>query len=76
VGGIPYQLSHENNALLVPAGDSNAMARAVMRLLRDSNLAERISVNARQSVEILDWANILPQWHGVFRSAADARGST
>jgi glycosyltransferase involved in cell wall biosynthesis len=76
VGGSPHLLAHEENALLVPPRNPDAMARAVVRLLRDPNLAGRISANARRSAETLDWANILPQWHSVLRSAADARGST
>jgi glycosyltransferase involved in cell wall biosynthesis len=76
VGGIPHLLTHEQNALLVPPRDPAAMARAVVRLLRDPNLAERISANARRSAKAFDWANIVPQWHRVLRSAADARGST
>jgi glycosyltransferase involved in cell wall biosynthesis len=75
-GGIPHLLTHEENALLVPARDPDAMARAVVRLLHDPNLAERISANARRSANTFDWANILPQWHSVLRSAAGARGST
>lgn len=74
-GGIPYLLTHEQNALLVPPRDSDAMARAVYRLLHDSSLAERISANARRAAKAFDWAMILPQWHRVLRSAAAARGS-
>lgn len=76
VGGIPHLLTHEQNALLVSPRDPDAMARAVIRLLHDSSLAERISTNARRAAKAFDWAMILPQWHRVLRSAADARGST
>src|SRR5262249_6851279 len=48
VGGIPYLLEHEHDALLVPSGDPAAMATAVRRILTEPGLAERLSRNARQ----------------------------
>jgi glycosyltransferase involved in cell wall biosynthesis len=47
VGGIPDVLRHEENGLLVDAGDELQLRDAVMRLLRDSALAERIAAAAR-----------------------------
>jgi glycosyltransferase involved in cell wall biosynthesis len=62
VGGIPYMLEDEYDALLVPAGDPAAMAKAVQRLLTEDGLAERLSGNARRKAEQFDWSNILPIW--------------
>jgi glycosyltransferase involved in cell wall biosynthesis len=68
VGGIPYLLEHEHDALLVPPDDSAAMARAVRRLLTEPGLAERLSRNARQKAEQFDWSLILPQWKALLIS--------
>jgi glycosyltransferase involved in cell wall biosynthesis len=65
VGGIPYLLEHEHDALLVPPDDAEAMAAAVTRLLTEPGLAERLSHNARQKAEQFDWSVILPQLENI-----------
>lgn len=62
VGGIPYLLENESDALLVPADDPSAMAKAIQRLLTEDGLGERLSGNARRKAERFDWGNILPRW--------------
>ena len=62
VGGIPYLLENEHDALLVPPDDAGAMADAVRRLLTDRDLARRLSLNARRKAENFDWSNIFPEW--------------
>jgi glycosyltransferase involved in cell wall biosynthesis len=73
VCGIPYLLRHEEDALLVPPRDPQTMADAVRRLLRDPELALRLSVNARKRTEQFDWSNILPRWESVLARATSAR---
>jgi glycosyltransferase involved in cell wall biosynthesis len=68
VGGIPYLLEHEYDALLVPPDDPAAMATAVHRLLTEPGLAERLSRNARRKAEQFDWSIILPQWEALLTS--------
>lgn len=70
VGGIPYLLKDEHDALLVPPGNSDAMAHAVERVLYEPGLAARLSRNARASAEQFDWASVLPQWETVLLRAA------
>jgi glycosyltransferase involved in cell wall biosynthesis len=62
VGGIAALLTHEATALLVPDDDDEAMAAAVMRLLRQPDLAGRLSRAGRQMAEHLSWENTTPQW--------------
>ncbi len=71
VGGIPYLLKHEEDALLVPPNDPTAMATAIRRILIDPNLAERLSINARKKAERFDWSEILPQWEALFESMVE-----
>jgi glycosyltransferase involved in cell wall biosynthesis len=68
VGGIPYLLEHEHDALLVPPDDPAAVATAVRRLLTEPDLAEQLSRNARQKAEKFDWSIILPQWEALLIS--------
>lgn len=70
VGGLPYLLTHEHDALLVPSGDAAAMAAAVRRLLTEPELAERLSRNARATAEKLDWSRVLPQWEALLAGIA------
>ena len=68
VGGIPYLLKHEQDALLVPPDDPAEMAVAVHRILTEPGLAERLSSNARRKAEQFDWSTILPMWEALFKS--------
>lgn len=70
VGGIPYLLEDEGDALLVPTDDEAAMANAIRRFLADGGLAERLSKNARRKAEQCDWSAILPQWEQLFMDVA------
>jgi glycosyltransferase involved in cell wall biosynthesis len=72
VGGIPYLLESQRNALLVPANAPDAIAAAVKRLLEDQELAARLSQNARRKAEQFDWSAILPRWETLFERIARA----
>lgn len=70
VGGIPYLLEHEKDALLVPPNDPEAMANAIKRLFNEPGLAETLSRNARAKAETFDWSHILPKWEALLKSIA------
>ncbi len=70
VGGIPYLLEHEKDALLVPPNDPAAMADAVRRILTEKGLCEHLSENARAKAEQFDWQVILPKWTSLFEQMA------
>lgn len=70
VGGVPYLLEHEYDALLVPPNDPAAMAQAVRRLLTEPGLGEKLSRNARQKAEQFDWSLILPRWETLLLAPA------
>jgi glycosyltransferase involved in cell wall biosynthesis len=46
--GVREVIEHERTGLLVPEGDPQALADALLRLLRDNRLAERLGQAARQ----------------------------
>ena len=66
VGGIPYLLSHGETALLVADDDAPAMARAIVRLLREPELTSQLSIAGRKFAERCDWSNVLHKWQNVF----------
>jgi glycosyltransferase involved in cell wall biosynthesis len=48
VGGVPDMLTHRQSALLVPPHDPTALANALVDLLADRGLAERLGAAARE----------------------------
>jgi glycosyltransferase involved in cell wall biosynthesis len=70
VGGIPYLLDDQRNALLVPPNDAEMMAAAVRRILLDSSLAKRLSGSARMKTEGFSWSKVLPIWEELFQATA------
>ena len=73
VGGIPYLLANERNALLVPARDPNQMAHAVRRLVEDAALAGRISANAHAHALGCEWDQVLDRWEAIFQGMITAQ---
>jgi phosphatidylinositol alpha-1,6-mannosyltransferase len=53
--GVSEQLSDGRDALLVSAGDEEALAKAVTAILDNSELASRLSEQGRQRVSSLTW---------------------
>jgi glycosyltransferase involved in cell wall biosynthesis len=73
VGGIPYLATDQQDALLVPPDDAEAMASALRRVLQPSSLAQHLSAGARATAERVDWSVILPQWNQVLANALNAK---
>ncbi len=70
VGGLPYLLQHEKDALLVPTDDARAMSEAVIRICERPDLAERLSRNARETALRHDWTSVLPRWEELLSEVA------
>jgi glycosyltransferase involved in cell wall biosynthesis len=49
VGGIPDLVEHDVNGLLVEPGDNDALADALVRVLTDRGLADRLAASAQAS---------------------------
>ena len=62
VGGIPYLLTHNENALLVADNAIPAMVEALEVLLEQSIESNRLIHNARLFVEQMDWKVIKSDW--------------
>jgi glycosyltransferase involved in cell wall biosynthesis len=50
VGGVPEIITHEANGLLIPPGDTTALAAAIARLMSDAPLRRRLGAAARATV--------------------------
>jgi glycosyltransferase involved in cell wall biosynthesis len=73
VGGIPFIVEHEHTALLVAAGDAQAMAQAALRLLDDATLRERLRANGREAARQYTWPRIRPLWLGLYQELLGSR---
>jgi glycosyltransferase involved in cell wall biosynthesis len=62
VGGIPFLLEHNVNALLVSDNDTEGMILQVNRLIEESDLAATIAKNAKETVADFDWEVVKKQW--------------
>jgi glycosyltransferase involved in cell wall biosynthesis len=66
VGGVPDLITHGESGLLVPDNDARAMAEAICLLLKDPELAAKLSAGGRQVAERSAWEHVLPLWERVF----------
>jgi glycosyltransferase involved in cell wall biosynthesis len=56
VGGVPDLVVSERNGLLVDGGDPNEFAAALVRVLTDRGLAERLARGARETAQRAEWS--------------------
>jgi glycosyltransferase involved in cell wall biosynthesis len=66
VGGIPYLLSHGQDALLVPPRDVNELFNAVVETCEFPNETQRRVIAARKKVENYDWEVVKNEWMALF----------
>jgi glycosyltransferase involved in cell wall biosynthesis len=70
VGGIPDQIRHEGEGLLVPPGDPAALGDAVLKLLRDPGLARRMGASGcRKAATVFSHAKMVARTEDVYRAA-------
>jgi glycosyltransferase involved in cell wall biosynthesis len=73
VGGVPDLLTDGETGLLVPDDDAAAMTAAILRLLEDPALAERLSRNGRRLAERSSWPEVRRQWETLFARVTERR---
>ncbi|MDR6846437.1 glycosyltransferase family 4 protein [Flavobacterium granuli] len=67
VGGIPFLLENQNDALLIPDNDVEKMVEAIDRLIGDSDLVSKITANARRKSEQFDWNVVKKEWMTILK---------
>jgi glycosyltransferase involved in cell wall biosynthesis len=72
VGGIPEFISDEVTGLLVPANDSDALADAIIKLIRQPELRIRLAKNGLASVEhSYDYRTLIERYASLFQNLID-----
>jgi glycosyltransferase involved in cell wall biosynthesis len=72
VGGVPFIVSDEQTALLVPAQSPEAMANAILRLIDDTSLAGRLVDNGLTEVQKYTWQRVWPLLAEIYGKATRA----
>ena len=70
VGGVPEVVHDGENGLLVPAGDVDAFANALRRILSDNALHARLAAAAQPSVAAIGRDQIYARLEGILLEAA------
>jgi glycosyltransferase involved in cell wall biosynthesis len=73
VGGVPDLLRHAETGLLVPDRDDAAMTAAILRLLREPELAARLSRNGPAVAARCAWPTVRTQWETLFAEILPAQ---
>jgi glycosyltransferase involved in cell wall biosynthesis len=60
VGGVPYMVKHEHDAMLVPAGSPDRMAEAIARIFEDSTLRNRLVAAGLETARRHSWQRVAP----------------
>jgi glycosyltransferase involved in cell wall biosynthesis len=72
-GGVPAILTDDVHGLLVPCGDHEAAAGAMIRLLEDPGLARRLADGAFETCGRYQWSAVRAQWVALYRRMARPR---
>jgi len=70
-GGVPYIVTQEETALIVPRGDHEALAAQAIRLLEDDTLAVRLARNGRVACEKFTWPAVRDAWLRAYNELAN-----
>lgn len=69
VGGVPYIVSDDETALLVPPAAPEKMAEAILRLMDDPTCSERLIANGLSEVRRYTWETVWPVWQKLYHDA-------
>ena len=73
-GGIPEIFQDGFNAVLYPPGDDDAMAEAIISVIRDKDLAKKLSANAMRTADGFTWSIAAERTLRVYEEVVRQRG--
>jgi len=71
IGGIPDVVKDGENGLLVPPRDSEALADAIIYLLENEDVRERMGKNGRERVNEYSWGMIAEETDKIYSSLTE-----
>jgi glycosyltransferase involved in cell wall biosynthesis len=75
VGGVPFIVKDGVTAMLVPPGDDEAMAAAIVKVLTDRVLSTALAEAGSREVCRYEWPQVREQWLGVYRHVTSDRAA-
>jgi glycosyltransferase involved in cell wall biosynthesis len=69
-GGISDLIDHEQNGLLAPPENAEALAQHVRTILYHPELAMRLVEGGRRTAAARDWQSIVPRWEALLETVA------
>jgi glycosyltransferase involved in cell wall biosynthesis len=67
VGGISYLLEDQKGALLIPDGDVEKMSNAILKLVENQFLFQKLVIHSRQKATEFDWENNKQSWFSILK---------
>ena len=67
VGGIPFLIENEADGLLVEDNDVEGMVKKIEILIKNPDVANSISLNARKKAESFDWEVVKYEWFNLLK---------
>jgi glycosyltransferase involved in cell wall biosynthesis len=64
--GIAEIIRHEQDGLIVPVGETDSLAAAIMALIEDESLRRAMGERARQNIRRFSTEEIMREWDAVF----------
>lgn len=71
--GMKYLVAHECTGLLSPPGDSVALAKNILRVLQDPQLARRLAQNAYEQSSLYCWPLVRNEWLKIYSDLTSQR---
>jgi len=66
--GVDSIIRHEENGLKAKAGSAEELSKAVLRVLDDDALADRLKANALRDVRRYDWKRVIGDYLNLYHS--------
>lgn len=67
VGGIPFLLEHDKDALLVGDNAIDAMVSGIRKLIENPDLFQEMTTQARHKAAAFDWETVKQQWFKILQ---------
>jgi glycosyltransferase involved in cell wall biosynthesis len=67
VGGIPFLLEDQKDAVLIPDGNVERMVEAIDKLIEDPEFFNKITTNARNKAILFDWEIVKHKWNTILK---------
>ncbi len=67
VGGIPFLLTHDKDAQLVPDSSEDLMVASIVKIIEDQVYSRSQANFARQKAETFDWENVKKLWNNLLK---------